>query len=219
MAARRRRRGDEPAEAEVVDVPDDDGDEGEPRRCFVAVRPPEDVVEVLAARVDAASRHLPGVRWVDPEQWHVTIKFLGDIIDVHGVARVLRDLSQLEPFRVRLGGAGAFPTWTNARTVWAGVERGSERLARLSRSVDRLLDDPLAAGTLRRAMQRPFLPHLTLARAPQSVDARMFLARMGAEAHGEAFDVDSVTLFESQPGRGGRRYVPLAVAPLLGRFL
>jgi 2'-5' RNA ligase len=209
MAWRSRDPEQDPVEAHVVD------DDADPRRCFVGVRPPESVVAAVEQRIDAIRRHLHGVRWVPSEQWHITLKFLGDVPDVHGVARVLRDLSQLEPFPVRLGAGGAFPSWPNARTVWVGVERGSPRLVRAARSVDMLLDDI----AVRRAVQRPFLPHLTIARAPQSIDARLFLTHLGAGSFGEVFDVDEITLFESQPVAGGRRYVPLAVAPLIGRFL
>jgi RNA 2',3'-cyclic 3'-phosphodiesterase len=209
MAWRRRDPEDDPVEAHVVD------DDAEPRRCFVGVRPPEGVIAAIERRVDDLRRQLPGVRWVPPEQWHITLKFLGDVPDVHGVARALRDLSQLEPFPVRLGGGGAFPSWPNARTVWVGVERGSPRLARAARSVDMLLDDI----EVRRAVQRPFLPHLTIARASPSTDARLFLTHLGTASFGAVFDVEEITLFQSQPIAGGRRYVPLAVSPLIGRFL
>jgi RNA 2',3'-cyclic 3'-phosphodiesterase len=209
VAWRRRDPERDPVEAHVVD------DDAPPRRCFVGVRPPDAVIAAIEARVEANRRHLLGARWVPRDQWHVTLKFLGSVADVHGVARALRDLSQLEPFTVRLGGGGAFPSWPNARTIWVGVERGGQRLARLARSVDLLLDDI----EVPRAVQRPFLPHCTIARAGQSTDARLFLAHLGTASFGEAFEVDEVTLFESQAVAGGRRYVPLAVAPLLGRLL
>jgi 2'-5' RNA ligase len=209
VAWRRRDPERDPVEAHVVD------DDLDPRRCFVGVRPPDAVVSAIEARVEPLRKHLHGVRWTPPEQWHVTLKFLGSVADVHGVARALRDLSQLDPFVVRMGGGGAFPSWPNARTIWVGVERGAQRLGRVARSVDVLLDDI----EVPRAVQRPFLPHCTIARASQSVDARLFLSHLGAASFGEAFDVDEVTLFESQAVGGGRRYVPLAVAPLLGRLL
>src|SRR4051794_34164411 len=55
-------------------------------RLFVAVRPPADVVDALAA---LKRPHIPGGRWTTPEQWHVTLRFFGEVDDVDRIERAL----------------------------------------------------------------------------------------------------------------------------------
>ncbi len=102
----------------------------------------------------------PDVRWVSPESLHVTLKFIGEAAPekVEEIKAALHGL-QAAPTEVAFSGAGFFPTARAARVFWIGIE-ADPHLAALARKIDdatRVLGIP--------SEQRPFSPHLTLARA------------------------------------------------------
>lgn len=99
------------------------GGSGARHRMFVAVMPPEQVREELERFLEPR----PGLAWTSPSQWHLTLTFcpevdewrIDDLID--RLAAVAR---KHEPFRLRLAGAGAFPSVERAKVLWAAVEQG-----------------------------------------------------------------------------------------------
>ncbi len=158
-----------------------------------------------------AARKLPvvgEVRWVRPENVHLTLKFLGDVAeaDLDRVAEVLEKIPERhEPFEVALSGFGAFPSARRARIFWAGIGEGSERLRALARDVELSLE-PL--GFEREA--RPYTPHLTLGRArgrPASLET------VEASAPGPHFWVRRMELMKSVLGRSGAAYSTVAAYP------
>ena len=92
-------------------------------RYFVAL----DLPVALREELLGLTVGLPGTRWVDEDQLHLTLRFLGD---VNGA--VLRDLTtalgriRAEPFTVQLGGVGFFPPRGEAEVLWLGVEKSPE---------------------------------------------------------------------------------------------
>jgi 2'-5' RNA ligase len=161
-------------------------------RLFVAVWPPDEVldgVEELQRPVEA------GGRWARRDQWHVTLRFLGDAEpdDVAGALSALRHPpveAVVGPEVARLGrGVVQLPV--------SGLESLAEEVLELTRSLGRPPDD------------RPFRGHLTLARIagkpPKGVLRQPFSAR---------FAVDEVHLVASHLGGDAARYQTLATVPL-----
>jgi RNA 2',3'-cyclic 3'-phosphodiesterase len=183
---------------------------GEPQawRCFVAVPIGERLRRDLAAAV-AGWRNgaLPDrLRWTEPENWHLTLAFLGATspADVPRIVEHLgRILAEHHGFRVSTGGLGAFPSPRAARVVWYGVADREQRLARLASTVRRSMG---VAGEAR------FRPHLTLARAREPLAIGSRLATMSVP-HG-SLQVDRAVLYRSHLGRGPARYEPLAEVAL-----
>ena len=176
-------------------------------RGFVAVPLPE---AVLDAVVRATSElWVPG-RSTTRDQWHLTLQFLGNDADIDAVTAALASLDATGG-RVRMGGAGAFPDPRHARVLWLGVTEGLDVLARLSAAVE-VCTEPL--GHVRET--RAFRPHLTLARFGAPSDLRAMIADIGDDPIGPAWDVESVTVYESRLGAGGARYVERATIPLPG---
>ncbi|MDQ3795219.1 MAG: RNA 2',3'-cyclic phosphodiesterase [Actinomycetota bacterium] len=134
----------------------------EPMRTFVAVFPP---LEVRRALIGAA-RELPvvgEVRWIRPENVHLTLRFLGDVSkdELGRVAEALEPVCLRHgPFKAEPSSFGAFPSARRARILWAGIGEGSDRLRALVKDVEASLE-PLGFGREDRA----YTPHLTLARA------------------------------------------------------
>jgi len=160
------------------------------------------------ARLAAGIEGLPGWRWVRPEGWHVTLRFLGEVA-AEAVAAAApaweRAASMAEPFSVRLAGLGCFPPRGAPRILWAGVEEtgGGGELARLAREVE------LAARGLGLGAEpdRPFRAHVTLGRArPGARPARP--GEIGL-VDGVAGRVEHLGLYESRLDPRGARYTAL----------
>jgi 2'-5' RNA ligase len=167
-------------------------------RLFVAVWPPAEVVEGIAVLPRPA---IPGLRWTDREQWHVTLRFMGR---VDAVAAVDEALSHVHGPAVDVV---AGPT----------VGRFGHRVLHVP--VDGLA--PLAAAVVDATAafgeppeDRPFAGHVTLARVRRGarVDLR---ALAGAPVEGR-WRVDAVTLVESRLGGAGARYDVIGRYPLEG---
>src|SRR5262245_56550055 len=107
-------------------------------RGFVAVLLP-DALRAEVARVAAPLRGLGDVRWVAAENYHLTLKFLGQVARETAGAlgdSLRRAAGEARPFRVELAGLGAFPSAGRPQTVWMGVTAGHEPLAALARATD-----------------------------------------------------------------------------------
>lgn len=124
-------------------------------RLFVAI----DLTESAKEAVSKLCGGLPGVKWVDPTQMHLTLRFIGDADEV--LFRCIKEelaTVAAPAFRMLLRGVGRFPPKRDPRVLWVGVER-SEQLIRLQS----LVEQALARAGLE-PEERPFSPHITLAR-------------------------------------------------------
>ena len=189
--------------------------EGPPgaRRIFVAVPIAAGAVAPIAAMVDAiraaGDPKARDVRWVRLDGLHLTIRFLGPTTDdrlADVVAAVDETARTTEPFEVVIAGGGAFPTPARPRTLWLGVEDGAEHLAAAAVRLGEAL-----AGRGWTIEDRPYRPHLTLARsdgvrAGSAVAKRLIAAAADVR---ETFTADSLALLETISGGGPARYVPL----------
>ena len=147
--------------------------------------------------------------WPRAENLHLTLKFLGEIEEARVAllsAAAARSAEESEPFELTIEGAGAFPPRGAPRVLWLGVTDAAGGLARLQGRLE-----AECAGSGFKREERPFHPHLTLARlrAPQG-------ARALAQFHEEtgfapaAFRVAELVVMRSELGPGGSRYTPLS---------
>jgi len=182
-------------------------------RLFVAVRPPDDVLGAVEEVVAPARRAMVGPRWTTPDQWHVTLQFLGNVPDeqVTEISKALDSVSKVQPFPARLGGGGAFPRVARGRVIWLGVVAGIEGMTGLAHAVNGALE-PLGFAP----EEREYHAHLTLARLKVAGDVAPAVESLGDGAVGGAFLVDEVILYRSRPSRSGARYEPVSTAPLEG---
>jgi len=127
-------------------------------RLFVALDIDQEIRDRVTHFRDQMHALAPGVRWVGPETFHVTLQFLGDTQKVEEIKTTLLGVKSV-PVALALRGAGFFPTPQRARVFWVGIEADDE-LQRLADSVGVALA-PLGF----KRDEGPYHPHLTLARA------------------------------------------------------
>mgnify|MGYP000172402557 CR=1 FL=1 len=105
----------------------------------------------------------PEVKWVEPENLHFTLQFLGEIDarEVVAICRAVRGVvERTAPFTLETAGVGCFPNARRPRTLWVGAREGREELMALHAALETEL---LQLGTYRRE-DREYSPHLTLGR-------------------------------------------------------
>jgi 2'-5' RNA ligase len=179
-------------------------------RCFIAVKIPRlDPLRRVLKELSGMGRALKAV---DPDNLHVTLKFLGDT-DVDLVPKIAALVESAaatrEPCVLTVSGIGVFPHAERPSVVWAGLI-GAETLTALAGDLETGLEPH---GFARES--RPFVPHLTLARVkarpPESL--RELLARHAKTVFGTAA-IDHVELIRSEPGPDGSRYTVLSSSPL-----
>jgi 2'-5' RNA ligase len=137
---------------------------GTSSRLFVSIEPSAEAIQSLrvSSRVWRPALEVPGIRWLPPAQWHVTLLFLGDVDDAR-VPELGQALSRATacsgPFELALGTLGAFPSPGRPRVIWIGLQGDLQALHRVQAAV--ACD---AAPWIHRPDPKPFHPHLTLAR-------------------------------------------------------
>lgn len=176
-------------------------------RLFVAVDLSEDAVAAVDRAVAPWRDRLPPGRWVRPENWHVTVKFLGRTYPrlVDAVEDACRDAAgAATPFPIGLSGMGVFPGPTRARVLWVGLEDPEERLAALAGDLQRRLPDEFPPE------KRGFTAHLTVARFNPPVPVREHVEDLaGTVPDTPPFTVDRLVLYRSHLSPRGARYEPL----------
>jgi RNA 2',3'-cyclic 3'-phosphodiesterase len=187
---------------------------------FVALAPPAEVLGDLATAVAphqaqrAAHRNL---HWTGPEDWHLTLAFLGDVpgpAAARLAPRLDRAAAGHRPLPLALSGAGAFPAAARARVLWCGLAGDLSALAALAASV---ADAATRAGAAPPDAGRPFRPHLTLARSRTPADVRDLVTSLSTYA-GPPWRVDRIDLIGSHLG-GWPRYTKIGRWPLSGDTL
>jgi RNA 2',3'-cyclic 3'-phosphodiesterase len=128
-------------------------------RIFVGIDLDSEIRAGIARFLDGVRGFAPDVRWVRPESLHLTLKFIGEQKPdrVEAIQERLRGI-QGASVEIRLAGYGFFPTPKSPRVFWIGIEAGPE-LAELAANIDASVAE---LGIPRE--DRPFSPHLTLAR-------------------------------------------------------
>ncbi len=138
-------------------------------KAFVAVELDESSIMVLSRGVQRLRQDFPKVRWSRPEQFHLTLKFIGDIDNrqLPTVCQSLREVcAAVDPFAIELSGLGTFPKNKPPRVVWAGVHDPAEQLRKLAEQIDERLGQLGIAREIRQ-----FNPHLTLGRVTRAADS------------------------------------------------
>jgi len=177
-------------------------------RLFVALRPPPPIREKLIDLTDG----VPGARWQDDEQLHLTLRFIGEVErpQAEDVAACLAQVHAPTPM-MALSGVGQFGKRGRTDTLWAGVVP-REPLAHLHRKVDQAC---VRAGLAPEG--RAFVPHVTVARLPRALGEAAAVSAWCARHAGLAsapFACGHLVLYQSFLERDGAVYEPVMRWPL-----
>ncbi len=174
-------------------------------RLFTALELPADIVFSLSLLRGG----LPGARWIDKENYHITLRFIGDVDGrtADAVAESLEQISRTS-FSLQVNGLGAFGS-RKPHSVWAGITMTPELndlQAELERRIRRVGLEP---------ERRKFAPHVTLARlrGTSEADVANYLALRG-DFRSPPFPVGRFVLFSSRASKGGGPYIIEEAYPL-----
>ena len=156
------------------------------------------------------------LRWVPPENLHFTLKFLGGITppQLAGVVAAAREVAaRTQRFSITLAGLGAFPSARRPRVVWVGVSSGADHLVALAEHLDVVLRPAHASRE-----DRPFRPHLTIARVRDAAPARDLSDEIGVlrELEWGSQTVGAILVMESHLRPSGAIYQPVEEVWLRG---
>lgn len=193
-------------------------------RIFIGIDLDDEIRGKIARFLEGVSGFAPDARWVRPESLHVTLKFIGEQ-KAEQIAAITQRLRRVEsgPFEIQVSGYGFFPTAKSPRVFWIGIQAGPQ-LAQLASEIDATVAE---LGVPRE--ERPYSPHLTVARAggrsgdpkwrkgdgPNSTFAvlQKRLAAMGEPDFGK-MTADQFILYQSQLSPAGSKYTKLERFPM-----
>ena len=188
-------------------------------RAFIAIEVPTGVQRAIADSTAALKSALPKplIRWVVPQNVHLTLKFLGEVSPtaLEKLAEILNmEVYSYSMFSISVGGLGAFPTPRRPRVIWIGLET-PPALQALWHAVE-----TVAARLGYTPEERPFSAHLTIGRVGQNVstsDVQHIRSMLESTKIGTlgTFHVQSVHIFKSDLLPGGSVYTHLYTLPLI----
>lgn len=181
-------------------------------RCFIALELfPEVQREIVQAQKNLKTCGAD-VKWVEEENLHLTLYFLGEITPVEmekGAAALQEVCSSFPPFEVTLGEWGAFPHLRRPRVLWVGIKKGREPLFVFYQKLGEAFQNQGFK------LEEKFSPHITLGRvrSPRNLASlvSLFSALLPLEV-GQRVEV--ISLMESKLTRSGPLYFPRLRVPL-----
>lgn len=187
-------------------------------RTFIALELPKHVRDKAVVLQESLARAGGEVKWVEPENLHVTLLFLGEVgdRDVPAVCRAVADgCAARGPFAIAVEKVGCFPSARRPRVVWVGVGEGAGEVVALHDALEEVL---LELGCYRREA-RQYTPHVTLGRVKREegpADALGSALARKADWQGGAVDVREVLVMSSELTPQGPVYAVLSRAKLGG---
>ena len=190
-------------------------------RLFIAIAVPLDVRNEMRRAQDRLQRSFPpgAIRWTRLEQFHVTLKFLGDVPSAQVTAleqSVSNICSGCPALRLSARGIGLFPNVQRLRVIWAATDDNNGQLAKLHRQLDEAVRPFTSAGKPER-----FAGHITLGRfrpgQPMAVEKLLEQVTVLRHRHFGDWPAGEVKIIRSELTSAGAMHTPLAAFRLCGR--
>lgn len=184
-------------------------DEEKSIRAFLAIDPPDDILQEMARVQAQLKRSLHGeISWVRPEGVHLTLKFFGNIFeaDVKAISDIVEKQSAaVAPMQFQLEELGAFPNQQRPRVIWIGLQGDVDPLLDLQSDLDhqfQTIGFPVE--------DKPFRAHLTLGRVKTAKGPIGLLQAASEIKITGKFRADSLALIRSKLTPKGAHYTKLA---------
>lgn len=187
-------------------------------RTFIAIELPKDIKDRLAGLQEQLKASGADVKWVGPNNIHLTLKFLGEIDEakLNQVIKILQD-SALEKnnFKISITSLGAFPKINFPRVIWVGIDKGDSEAKAIARDLEeRILRIGIPKET------RDFSSHITIGRIRSTQNRQNLIGELEklASDFGQKnifeFSVTRITLFKSTLTPKGPIYEAIKEADL-----
>lgn len=178
-------------------------------RTFIAIELPEKIIYTISKVQEEIKSYGLKIRWVRPENIHLTLKFLGDIktADTEKVARAVSESATGYPaLSLAVKGIGVFPGIKKPRVLWLGISKQLDLLTALQKTLDEKLE---AMGFPKE--KRPFRGHLTLGRIKSIIDPKTLhdVLKEFIQFESEPFFADKIILYKSDLKPKGAVYTKL----------
>lgn len=186
-------------------------------RTFIAIELPQEIKKHIASIQEKLRPCDADVKWVEPDNIHLTLKFLGEI-DEDKVAAISEAMegsaNQRNPFVVSITSLGAFPKIDSPRVIWLGIEKGAIETQGLAAGLEEKLEK---LGIPKE--ERPFSSHITIGRTRSARNIRKLAEALKTESQqlstkGLLFETGRITLFKSALTPKGPVYQALKEADL-----
>jgi RNA 2',3'-cyclic 3'-phosphodiesterase len=191
------------------------GAEKKEMRAFIAIALPSPVRTYLREIQDTLRKTGADVKWVEPENAHLTLKFLGEIDEqaAETVKTAMQEsCADMGAFTISISSLGAFPGVANPRVIWIAVAQGSEQAKEISGKLETRLA-PLGIQE-----DRPFAAHITIGRTRSSRNRKELatVLQLPTLPHQSPapFEARSITLFKSVLSPKGPTYTSIFETPL-----
>jgi len=187
-------------------------------RCFIAIEMSNEVKSALGILQEELKKYPGDVKWVEPNNIHLTLKFLGNVDeeDTSRIIEIMREVcKRCQPFELRVRGIGIFPNTKSPRVLWAGVE-----YITIFEGLQRDIENGLMRLGFKQE-ERGFTPHLTLGRF-RSLRGREGLSEIIKLHKDDDFGttlVKSISLMRSDLSPSGPRYTRIAEVFLIPQNL
>jgi len=178
-------------------------------RTFIAIELPEKIIYTIGKVQEEIKSYRLKIRWVRPENIHLTLKFLGDTkeADTEKVARAVSEsVTGYSPISLAVKGIGVFPGIKKPRVLWLGISKQLDLLTALQQTLDEKLE---AMGFPKE--KRPFKGHLTLGRIKSKIDPKTLhdVLKKFIQFESEPFFADRIILYKSDLKPKGAVYTKL----------
>ena len=186
-------------------------------RTFIAIDVDKAIRHRLLTLQETLDHSVAGVKWVEPVNIHVTLLFLGEVIDreVPEVCKAVAEAcAELPVFPMSIETVGCFPNPRRPRILWAGVGEGAEEVSELHDA----LEEPLLELGCYRREDRKYTPHLTIGRMKSERPSPELAAALVKHAawQGGRTVVREVLVMSSELASSGPTYTVMSRAKLLG---
>ncbi len=178
-------------------------------RTFIAIELPQEIKDKLGRLQDKLKKCRADVKWVEPKNIHLTLKFLGEIKEerLNKINRIIEDIARNKfKFKVTLAGLGVFPSINHPKIIWVGIKDINNEIGLIAEELEeklKSLDIPKE--------ERQFLAHITLGRIKSPLNINKLIGALDTlrdEFFKENFGfiADKITILKSTLNPGGPLY-------------
>ena len=179
-------------------------------RAFIAIKLNEQLHKELEQLQNKLKVADADIKWVKPENIHLTLKFLGNVTDeqIEKVKNTLKKIaSDIQSYQIHLAEIGAFPKLSYPRVIWVGMDEGAEECKALAKSTEDAMEK---LGFEKE--KRSFSPHLTLGRVRSAKNRQPLIKTVEKEKNFSSSSkllVEEIVLFKSTLTPKGPIYEPM----------